>query len=129
MLALLEGKAPVIYGDGEQSRDFTFIENVVDVTLRACEAPEVSGKVFNGGTGARITLNEVIRLLEKISGQPIHVTYDPSRNGDIRDSQADISLARKILGYGPKVQFEEGLRRTWAWYNCNYAKKEQSLTG
>src|SRR5215510_1960298 len=116
MLAVLEGKKPVIYGDGEQSRDFTFIENVVDETLRACEAPEASGKVFNGGTGSRITLNQVIRLLQKISGQQIEAVYDPPRNGDIRDSQADISLARNVLGYEPKVQFEEGLRRTWEWY-------------
>jgi nucleoside-diphosphate-sugar epimerase len=98
MLAVLEGKAAVIYGDGEQSRDFTFVENVVDETLRACEAPEASGRVFNGGTGTRITLNEVVRMLEKISGEKIRVTYDPPRNGDIRDSQADISLARKVLG-------------------------------
>ena len=122
MLAVLEGKAPVIYGDGEQSRDFTFIENVVDETLRACEAPEASGRVFNGGTGSRITLNEVIRLLGKISGQAIQVTYDPPRNGDIRDSQADISLAREVLRYEPKVQFEEGLRQTWAWYQRNYGQ-------
>jgi nucleoside-diphosphate-sugar epimerase len=124
MLAVLEGKAAVIYGDGEQSRDFTFVENVVDQTLRACAATEASGKVFNGGTGTRITLNEVVRLLEKISGEKIAVKYDPPRNGDIRDSQADISLARKVLGYEPRVQFEEGLRRTWAWYSCNYARKE-----
>jgi UDP-glucose 4-epimerase len=126
MLAVLEGKAPIVYGDGEQSRDFTFIENVVDETLRACEAPGASGRVFNGGTGARITLNEVIRLLEKISEQSIQVTYDPPRNGDIRDSQADISLAREVLGYEPKVQFEEGLRRTWAWYKRNYGQELRS---
>jgi nucleoside-diphosphate-sugar epimerase len=127
MLAVLEDKPPVIYGDGEQSRDFTYIDNVVDVTLRACEAPQASGTVFNGGTGARITLNEVLRLLEKISDQKIQARHDPARNGDIKDSQADISLARKVLGYEPKVNFEEGLRRTWAWYQSNYAKKEQSL--
>ena len=126
MLAVLEGKAPIVYGDGEQSRDFTFIENVVDETLRACEAPGASGRVFNGGTGTRITLNEVIRLLEKISEQSIQVTYDPPRNGDIRDSQADISLAREVLGYEPKVQFEEGLRRTWAWYKRNYRQELRS---
>jgi len=77
---------------------------VVDETLRA--APEASGRVFNGGTGTRITLKEVLRLLEKISGEKIRVPYDPPRNGDIRDSQADISLARKVLGYEPRVQFE-----------------------
>ena len=117
MLAILEEKRPVIYGDGEQSRDFTFIDNVVDETLRAAEAPGASGLVFNGGTGARITLNEVIRLLEKITGKKISPQHDPPRNGDIRDSQADVSRAEKILGYRPIVHFEEGLRRTWKWYS------------
>lgn len=129
MLAALEGKQPVIYGDGEQSRDFTYIENVVDETLRACEGPEASGRVFNGGTGARITLNEVIKLLEKVSGRSIQAVYDPPRNGDIRDSQADISLAGRVLGYQPKVQFEEGLRRTWEWYRDNYEEKAKSSAG
>jgi len=122
-LALLEGEAPVVYGDGEQSRDFTFIENVVDETLRACEAPNASGMVFNGGTGARITLNQVLKLLEKITGKKIQAKYEPPRTGDIRDSQADITLARKILGYEPRVNFEEGLRRTWEWYRSAYGKK------
>ena len=117
MLAILEEKRPVIYGDGEQSRDFTFIDNVVDETLRAAEAPGASGLVFNGGTGARITLNEVIRLLEKITGKKISPQHDPPRNADIRDSQADVSRAEKILGYRPIVHFEEGLRRTWKWYS------------
>ena len=129
MLAVLEGKKPVIYGDGEQSRDFTFVENVVDETLRACEAPDASGRVFNGGTGSRITLNQVIHLLAKISGQPIEAVYDPPRNGDIRDSQADISLARRVLGYEPRVQFEEGLRRTWEWYRGKYSAKAECVAG
>jgi nucleoside-diphosphate-sugar epimerase len=123
MLAVIEGQQPVIYGDGEQSRDFTYIENVVDVTLRACEASGASGMVFNGGTGARITLNEVLKELEKITGKNLQAKYDPPRTGDIRDSQADISLARKILGYNPSVDFEAGLERTWQWYKSAYAKK------
>lgn len=123
MLAVIEGKQPVIYGDGEQSRDFTYIDNIVDETLRACEAKGASGKVFNGGTGARITLNEVLKLLEKISGKKIEAKYDPPRTGDIRDSQADVSLAHKVLGYQPLVHFEEGLRRTWDWYKSNYGRK------
>ena len=122
MLALIEGQAPVIFGDGEQSRDFTYIENVVDETLRACEAPSASGMVFNGGTGARITLNQVLELLGKITGKKIQARYDPPRTGDIRDSQADITLARKVLGYQPLVHFEEGLRRTWEWYKVAYGK-------
>ena len=114
--ALLSGNQPVIFGDGEQSRDFTYVENVVDACLRACEAPGASGKVFNVGTGTRFSLNETLRLLGKISGKNAKAKYDPPRTGDIRDSQADITLAKKILGYQPGVQFEEGLRRTWEWY-------------
>ena len=123
MLAVLQGDSPVIYGDGEQSRDFTYIENVVDQTLRAAEVPGASGMVFNGGTGARITLNEVIHQLEEITGKKITVKYEPPRHGDIRDSQADISLARQTLGYEPKVQFSEGLRRTWEWYRQHYSSR------
>jgi nucleoside-diphosphate-sugar epimerase len=121
MLAIMKGECPVIYGDGEQTRDFTYIANIVDETLRACEAQEASGKVFNGGTGARITLNEVLRLLEKITGRQIQPKYDSPREGDIRDSQADTSLACKVLGYKPLVQFEEGLKRTWDWYKSAYS--------
>ncbi len=123
MLAILQGESPVVYGDGEQSRDFTYIDNVVDETLRACEASGASGKVFNGGTGARITLNEVLKQLEKIAGRKIQAKYDPPRAGDIRDSQADISLARKVLGYEPRVHFEDGLKRTWEWYKGAYGKQ------
>src|SRR5580693_8818858 len=123
MLAVIEGQQPVVFGDGEQSRDFTFIENIVDETLRACEAKGASGMVFNGGTGARITLNQVLKMLEKISGGKVQTKYDPPRTGDIRDSQADISLAEKVLGYKPLVHFEEGLQRTWNWYKGAYGKK------
>jgi UDP-N-acetylglucosamine/UDP-N-acetyl-alpha-D-glucosaminouronate 4-epimerase len=122
MLAVIQGEPPVVFGDGEQTRDFTYIDNVVDETLRACEAKDASGKVFNGGTGVRVTLNQVLKMLEKITGRKIQPKYDPPRTGDIRDSQADISLARKILGYQPLVQFEEGLERTWAWYSHAYTK-------
>jgi nucleoside-diphosphate-sugar epimerase len=122
MLAVIEGQSPVIYGDGEQSRDFTYVENIVDETLRACEASGASGLVFNGGTGARITLNQVLKMLERITGKIIQAQYDGPRNGDIRDSQADVLLARKILGYEPRVLFEEGLKRTWDWYKQAYAK-------
>jgi nucleoside-diphosphate-sugar epimerase len=122
MLAVIRDEPPVVYGDGEQSRDFTYIDNVVDETLRACEAKGASGKVFNGGTGARITLNQVLKMLEKITGKKIQPKYDPPRTGDIRDSQADISLAHQVLGYEPLVHFEDGLERTWAWYSKTFAK-------
>lgn len=116
LLAVQKGEQPVIYGDGEQSRDFTYIENIVDEVLRACEAKGASGMVFNGGTGGRITLNEVVEVLEKITGKKVTPKYDAPRAGDIRHSQADISLAGKVLGYKPLVHFEEGLRRTWEWF-------------
>jgi len=120
MLAAIEGQPPVIFGDGEQSRDFTYVDNVVDQTLRACEADGASGLVFNGGTGVQSKLNDVLRLLEKLSGKKLDAKYEPPRAGDIKDSLADINLARKILNYSPSVNFEEGLRRTWAWYSSNY---------
>ena len=123
MLAVIQGESPVVYGDGEQSRDFTYIENVVDETLRACEKDGASGMVFNGGTGARITINQVLQLLEKVTGKKIQAKYDSPRAGDIRDSQADISRARKVLDYEPRVHFEEGLRRTWEWYKANFSDR------
>jgi nucleoside-diphosphate-sugar epimerase len=123
MLAVIQCEPPVVFGNGEQTRDFTYIDNVVDETLRACEAKDASGKVFNGGTGVRVTLNQVLKMLEKITGRKIQPKYDHPRTGDIRDSQADISLARIILGYQPLVHFEEGLQRTWAWYSKNYQAK------
>jgi len=118
-LALLRGEQPVIFGDGEQTRDFTYVSNVVDATLRAAEAPGASGMVCNVGTGGRFSLNLTLQLLGKISGKRATARYEPPRTGDIRDSQADISLARKALGFNPTVDFEEGLRRTWEWYKSS----------
>jgi len=120
MLAAIRGEPLTMYGDGEQSRDFTYVANVVDATLRAAEAPGVSGMVFNAGTGGRFTLIQTLALLSKISGKPVNAKYEPPRPGDIRDSQADISLARQMLGYVPTVGFEEGLRRTWDWYKSQH---------
>jgi nucleoside-diphosphate-sugar epimerase len=126
-LALLDGAQPQVYGDGEQSRDFTYIENVVDLNLRACEAAGASGKVFNGGTGARITLNQVLQTLGKISGKNATAKYEPPRTGDILHSQADITEARNVLGYEPKVNFEQGLRRTWEWYEKTFGKSHAGV--
>lgn len=110
------GAPPTVYGDGNQSRDFTFVENVVQANLLACEVPGVAGMIFNAGTGRRYTLNQTLALLEKFAGRPAKAQYVEPRSGDILDSQADISLARRKLGYDPRVGFEEGLRRTWEWY-------------
>ncbi len=120
--AFLEDTQPVVFGDGEQTRDFTYVENAVHANLLACEAPNVSGKVFNVGVGGRITLNEVLRELGKITGKTLEAKYEPPRDGDIRDSQADISQAREYLGYEPQVTFEEGLARTFEWYRETQAK-------
>jgi nucleoside-diphosphate-sugar epimerase len=117
---LLDGTQPTVYGDGEQSRDFTFVANAVQANLLACEAKGAEGLAFNIGTGNRYTLNKTLELLSAISKRPVKAIYGPPRNGDIRDSQADISLARQKLGYEPAVQFEEGLRRTWEWYRANH---------
>jgi nucleoside-diphosphate-sugar epimerase len=114
--ALLIHEQPIIFGDGEQSRDFTYIENVVQANLLACDAQNCAGKTFNVGNGGRNTLNEALRLLEKISEKKATAKYEPPRSGDVLHSQADITEAREVLGYDPKVGFEEGLRRTWEWY-------------
>jgi UDP-N-acetylglucosamine/UDP-N-acetyl-alpha-D-glucosaminouronate 4-epimerase len=114
--ALLEEKPLTIYGDGEQSRDFTYVANVVETNLLACEASTAAGMALNVGTGNRYTLNQTLQLLQKISGKSVEANYGPPREGDIRDSQADITLVRRVLGYNPTVGFEEGLERTWKWY-------------
>jgi nucleoside-diphosphate-sugar epimerase len=123
MLAVIRGEQPVVFGDGEQSRDFTYIDNIVSETLGACQAEGASGLVFNGGTGVRISLNEVLKVLQRISGQKIRAKYGAPRTGDILHSQADISLAQRVLGYRPLVHFEAGLRRTWEWYKAAYGSK------
>jgi UDP-glucose 4-epimerase len=120
--AFLEETQPVVFGDGQQTRDFTYVENAVQANLLACEAPSVSGKVFNVGTGGRTSLNEVLRALGKITGKPVEAKYEPARDGDIKDSQADISQAREFLGYQPQVAFEEGLSRTFEWYRSTQTK-------
>jgi nucleoside-diphosphate-sugar epimerase len=119
--ALLDNRPPIIYGDGEQTRDFTYIANVVDGVLLACTA-NVSGQVLNVATGSRISLNELFRVLRGLTGRAgVNPNYGPARAGDVRDSQADISKARQLLGYQPHVTFEEGLRRTVDWYSSEYA--------
>ena len=120
--AFLEDAQPLVFGDGEQTRDFTYVENAVQANLLACEAPNVSGKVFNVGVGGRVSLNGVLRELAKITGKTLEAKYDPPRDGDIRDSQADISQAKEFLGYDPQVTFEDGLARTFEWYRDTQTK-------
>jgi len=120
--AFLEDTQPVVFGDGEQTRDFTYVENAVQANLLACEAPNVSGKVFNVGIGGRVSLNAVLRELGKITRKTLEAKYDPPRDGDIRDSQADISQAKEFLGYSPQVTFEDGLARTFEWYRETQTK-------
>ena len=117
---MLRGEQPTIHGDGEQSRDFTYIDNAVEANLLACHAPaaRAAGQVFNVATGRRVTLNETFKLLQGLTsckGQP---NYGPERGGDIKHSLADISKAEAGLGYKPRVHFEEGLRRTVEWYEA-----------
>jgi len=115
---MLRGEQPTIFGDGEQSRDFTYIDNAVEANLLACEAPasEAAGKVFNVATGRRITLNETVKMLQGLTSYSGDTIYGPERGGDIKHSLADISKAEAHLRYRPKVNFEEGLRRTVDWY-------------
>src|SRR5215217_3778390 len=113
---MLEGRAPTIQGDGGQTRDFTYIANVVDGVLRACTARRASGEVINVAVGGRISINDLCARMASVLGSTVQPEHTPSRAGDVRDSQADITKARDILGYRPIVSFEDGLRRTLEWY-------------
>jgi len=115
---MLRGEQPTIFGDGEQSRDFTYIDNAVEANLLACTASsdKAAGKMFNVATGRRVTLNETVQLLQRLTAFQGSAKYGPDREGDIKHSLADISKAEAALGYKTLVDFEEGLRRTVAWY-------------
>jgi nucleoside-diphosphate-sugar epimerase len=122
--AFLDSTPPVVFGDGEQTRDFTYVENAVQANILACEAPSASGRTFNVGTGHAVSLNQVLQMLQKASGKTLETKYEPAREGDIRDSLADIRLAKEFLSYEPTVLFEEGLERTYAWYQAHHAAKD-----
>ncbi|MDQ3171036.1 MAG: SDR family oxidoreductase [Acidobacteriota bacterium] len=117
--ALTERRSPTIYGDGGQTRDFTYIDNVVDGVLRASEAPAAGGEVINVATGGRISLLELFEEMKRITGADVDPVFVEVRAGDVRDSQADISKAKRLLGYEPIVSFEQGLARTIAWYRAS----------
>ena len=113
---LVEHSQPTIYGDGEQTRDFTYVRNVVDGTLRACTAPRAAGQVINVSCGDRISLNALYRMMREQTGTGLEPRFTEPRVGDVRDSQADITRARELLGYEPLVSLEEGVRLTMAWF-------------
>jgi UDP-glucose 4-epimerase len=120
MTCLLENRSPTIFGDGEQTRDFTYVEDVVGLLMKAAAAPSsVCGKTFNAGNGGRFSLNQTWDVLQKIEGVRIPANYGPPRAGDVRDSQADTTAARRDLGHDPQFTFEEGLRRTLEWYRAS----------
>lgn len=121
MRCLIERRPPTIFGDGEQSRDFTFVQDVADLCLKASNAPAevVSGNMYNAGNGGRITLNETWRILCEIEGVTIEPVYGPPRAGDVKDSQGDTARAVRDLGHAPRFSFDEGLRLTLEWYRAN----------
>src|SRR5688500_5291272 len=114
--ALVEGRRPTIYGDGGHTRDFTYVANVVDGVLRACHAKGASGEVINVATGGRVSLNQLFRTVRDLVGAKVEPIYAAPRAGDVKDSQADIGKARRLLGYEPTVTFEQGLEKTVEWY-------------
>ena len=127
--SMMNGKPIVIYGDGEHSRDFTYIENIIDLNLRACTAPGVAGQVFNGGCGKRIPLNELVSAICRAMDKNVMPIYADERAGDVKHSLADVTKAEKLLGYKPLIGLEEGLLRTIAWYLKSSQSPEVGLGG
>jgi len=121
--ALASGKSPLVHGDGRQTRDFTFVGDVVTGVLRSCEAPNIAGEVINVAGGGRISLLDLIRTLQGILKQNAQPTFGPSREGDVRDSQADIEKARRHLDFAPAVSFEDGLQQTVAWFQSRQVRQ------
>ena len=118
--ALLNGERPTIYGDGEQSRDFTYVSNVVDANLRAAESVAAVGRVINIANGRSVTINHVLDLLKELTGRnEVRAEHAPPRTGDVRDSLADLTVARSLLGYNPSVSLEEGMRLTLDWWKSS----------
>ncbi len=124
--ALIAGEPPTIYGDGEVSRDFTYVDDVVGLLLKAASKPGISGKVYNAGNGGRYTLNQVWATLQRIAGVSMPALYGPPRAGDVRDSQADIEAAVRDLDHSPEYDLEQGLRLTLDWYRKDLAASSAS---
>ncbi len=125
--ALLTGRRPLIYGDGQQSRDFTYVENVVEANLLASEAEGIAGRAFNVACGGRYTLLDLLNKLKEITGSTVEPIHEEARPGDVRDSQASIEAAARAFGYRIKVDFDEGLQRTVAWYQAQAATASTTL--
>jgi len=119
--SILRGESPTIYGDGEQTRDFTFIDNVVQANLLAAKAPKVAGQVVNVACGERVSVNQIIAQINQLLGKNVPPKYVPERAGDVKHSLADISLARQVIGFEPIVSFADGLKRAIEWYKANLA--------
>jgi len=117
--ALLNGNPPTIFGDGEQSRDFTYIEDCVSANILACNAEGASGKVMNVACGFRTTLNDLFKKIRNITGTAVEPVYEASRPGDVKHSLADISLAKNVLNYSPSYSIDEGLKKTVEWFKKN----------
>jgi UDP-glucose 4-epimerase len=126
MRCILEQTSPTIYGDGEQTRDFTYVEDVVELCIKCSSAPNVAGKVFNAGNGDRFSLNEVWRVVQDIEGITLPARYGPPRAGDVRHSQADTTAVVAALGHSPRFTLDAGLRRTLEWYRLEYASDRDS---
>ena len=118
MRAYAAGRQPTIYGDGGQTRDFTFVEDIVSANLCCLSAPaSAAGGVYNVAYGDRVSVNDLARQIAALAGQPFAPTYAPARPGDVRESQADSALARRVLGWEPAHAFADGLRATYDWFN------------
>jgi UDP-glucose 4-epimerase len=117
--SILKDKSPTVYGDGEQTRDFTYVDNVVEANLLAARAKQTKGDVVNIACGETITVNAIIEMINNIAGKSIKPAYVPSRKGDVKHSLADISAAKKIIGYKPVVLFKDGLKKAIEWYRTN----------
>lgn len=124
----MQDKNPPIYGDGEQERDFTYVGNVVEANVLALTKPNVDGEVFNIGNGAPNSVNGLLKSLNKIMNKNVSATYLPKRAGDVRKTHSDISKAAKLLGWQPKISFEQGLEKAVEWFRANeirWAKDER----
>jgi UDP-glucose 4-epimerase len=123
VMRMLAGERPTIFGDGRQSRDFTYVANVVEGNLLAASVPAAAGKTFNIACGQQLNLLDLVAAINRVLGTKIDPAFDPPRTGDVRDSLADISAARTILGYEPVVSFDEGLRRSIDYYRALAARR------